>query len=310
MRVLVTGAAGFVGSHLVPALSAAGHEVRVLVRAPERYDPPDCVAVGGGNLLDPDSLGDAFDGIDAVYYLVHSMRAGRDYAERDRQAARNFRVAADAAGIDRVVYLGALGEGGKIDSKHLRSRREVETVLGAGAFELTTLRAAIVIGTDSASFRLIRALVERLPVMLTPQWVHTECRPIDIDDVVTYLVGVLGEPATAGETYDIGGPEVLTYADILRRTGRVCNGREPTSIPVPLLSPWLSARSIGLLTDVLPTGARPLIRGLRTPVVVRDDTIHDVVSVEPTPFETAVERALAGTPRQAHAQRTLAEGVQ
>lgn len=295
MHVLVTGATGFVGSHLVPALRAADHEVSVLVRDPDSYDPPAGVTVAAGDLLDPGSFEHALEGVDAAYYLVHSMRAGSDYAQRDRQAARNFRAAADAAGVDRVVYLGALGEDSEIQSRHLRSRREVEGLLDAGAFDLTTLRAAVVIGTGSASFRLIRGLAEQLPVMLTPRWVRTECQPIAVEDVIGYLVGVLAAPDTAGGTYEIGGPEVMTYAEILRRTGRVVRGSEPAVVPIPILSPRLSARAIGLVTDVPPTVARPLIHGLKTPVVARDDRIDDAVPVERTTFDTAVERALSGT---------------
>ncbi|WP_277542548.1 NAD(P)H-binding protein [Haloarcula laminariae] len=300
MRVLVTGATGFVGSHLVPALRAAGHDVTVLVRDPDGYDPPSGVTVAAGDLLDPGSFEHALADADAAYYLVHSMRAGSDYAERDRRAARNFRAAADAAGVDRVVYLGALGEDDELQSRHLRSRREVEGILGAGAFDLTTLRAAVVIGTGSASFRLIRGLAEQLPVMFTPRWVRTECQPIAVEDVIEYLVGVLAVPDTAGETYEIGGPEVITYADILRRTGRVVRDSEPAVVPIPILSPRLSARAIGLVTDVPSTVARPLIHGLKTPVVARDDSIHDAVPVELTPFDTAVERALSGTRQRVH----------
>jgi len=300
----VTGATGFVGSHLVSALSAAGHDVRALVRDPTGYDAAPGVDVASGDLLEPGSFATALEGIDAAYYLVHSMRAGSDYAERDRQAARNFRAAADAAGVARTVYLGALGDDDALDSRHLRSRREVGRILAGGRADLTTLRAAIVIGTGSASFRLVRELTERLPVMLTPRWVRTECQPIAIGDVVAYLVGVLDRPETAGETYDIGGPEVLTYADILRRTGRVIHGREPAVVPIPILSPWLSARTIGLVTDVTPTVARPLIHGLTTPVVARDNRIRRSVPVELTTFETAVERAVAGTrDRNGHQQR-------
>jgi uncharacterized protein YbjT (DUF2867 family) len=310
MHVLVTGATGFVGSHLVSALRAAGHEVRVLVREPAGYDPPPGVEVAGGDLLDPESFEHALDSVDAAYYLVHSMLAGSDYAERDRRAASNFRAAADAAGVDRVVYLGALGNDNEMESEHLRSRREVEGVLGAGEFELTTLRAAIVIGTGSASFRLIRGLAEKLPVMLTPRWVRTECHPIAIGDVIEYLVGVLGKPATAGETYEIGGPEVLTYADILRRTGRVMHGREPAIVPIPILSPWLSARAIGLVTDVPSTVARPLIHGLKTPVVAGDNSIRDVIPVELTTFDTAVERALSGTRQRVPQEPAPVEGIE
>ncbi|WP_135305822.1 NAD(P)H-binding protein [Haloarcula amylovorans] len=308
MHVLVTGATGFVGSHLVPALRAAGHDVRALVREPAAYDAPEGVEVMHGDLLEPGSFEAAFDGVDAAYYLVHSMRAGPDYVERDRRAATNFRNAADAAGLDRVVYLSGLGEDDELRSAHLRSRREVEHLLGEGSYDLTTLRAAIVIGTGSASFRLVRELAERLPVMFTPRWVGTDCHPIAIADVVAYLVGVLDEPTTAGETYDIGGPEVLTYAEILRRTGKVIRGVEPRVVPIPILSPRLSAWSIGLVTDVPSNVARPLIHGLNTPVVATDDSLQRTIPVSLTPFETAVERALDGTRPDGRRRAVVAGG--
>jgi len=292
MHVLVTGATGFVGGELVPALVAAGHEVRALVRDPERYDPPDGVTVVQGDLLDPDSLDGAFDGIEAAYYLVHSMRAGDDFEERDRRAASNFATAASAAGVDRVVYLGGLGEDLDDLSPHLRSRREVEQVLAEGDYALTTLRAAIIVGADSASFRMVRQLVKRLPVMVTPRWVANECQPIAISDVVAYLVGVLDAPETAGETYGIGGPDVLTYREMLVRTAGAMGRTRPLILSVPVLTPQLSSYWVGLVTDVPASVARPLILGLKNPVVVTDDSIRDHVDVELTPFDDAVCRAL------------------
>lgn len=293
MRVLVTGATGFVGRRLVPALVEAGHEVMTLVRDPDRYDLPPGVTVESGDLLDPGSFEAALDGVEVAYYLVHSMQAGGDYAERDRRAARNFVDAADTAGVDRVVYLGGLGEDRDDLSEHLRSRREVERVLADGAFDLTTLRAAIIIGDGSASFEMIRGLADRLPVMITPRWVQTECQPIAVDDVIAYLVGVLDAPETRGETFEVGGPEVLTYESLIRRTARLTEGREPIILPVPVLTPELSSYWIGLVTPVSASVARPLVHGLKNPVVVTDHRIESLVEVEPTPLETAVLRALS-----------------
>jgi len=267
MRVLVTGATGFIGGRLVPALLAAGHDVTVLVRDASSYDAPDGVRVVEGDLLEPGSFGAALD-VEAAYYLVHSMRAGGDFEERDRQAARNFARAASEGAVERVIYLGGLGEEGEELSEHLQSRRDVERLLDGGDYALTTLRAAIVLGEGSASFEMIRQLAGRLPVMITPRWVHTRAQPIAIDDVLAYLVGVLDVPETAGETYEIGGPDVLTYGEILKRTGRKM-GREPRLVAVPVLSPRLSSYWVELMTDV-PTGvARPLIEGLRNPVSSR-----------------------------------------
>jgi len=293
MRVLVTGATGFVGGRLVPALLDAGHEVVALVRDADRYDPPDGVAVVEGDLLDPASLEDCFAGVDAAYYLVHSMQTGGDFAARDRAAARNFADAARGSALGRVVYLGGLGETGDDLSAHLKSRREVEAILADGDFELTVLRAAVIVGDGSASFRLMRELVSKLPVMITPRWVRSDCQPIAVADVIAYLVGVLDAPETGGETYEIGGPEVLSYAEMLRRTARIA-GRPLVLVPVPFLTPTLSAHWLRLVTDVPASVARPLVEGLKNPVVADDDRIRELVPVELTPFDAAVERALAG----------------
>jgi uncharacterized protein YbjT (DUF2867 family) len=291
VRVLVTGATGFVGSRLVPELVAAGHNVRALVRDPERYDPPEGVEVVVGDLLDSDSLAGVFDGVEAAYYLVHSMGSGGDFAERDRRAARNFADAAEAAGVGRVVYLGGLGEDRDELSEHLKSRREVEAILADADPALTTLRAAVIVGAGSAGFDLVVQLVKRLPVMVTPQWVRTPCQPIAVRDVVSYLVGVLDESETAGETYEIGGPEVLSYQTMMERTAALVDQRLYI-LPVPVLSPKLSTYWVDLVTDVPRSVAHPLIHGLKNPVVVHDDSIRDVLPFELTPFEDAARDAL------------------
>jgi uncharacterized protein YbjT (DUF2867 family) len=290
MRVLVTGATGFVGSRLVPALRAAGHDIAVLVRDASAYDAPEDVRVVEGDLLEPGSFDAGLD-VDAAYYLVHSMRSGGDFEERDRRAAENFAAAATDAGVDRVIYLGGLGEDRDRLSEHLRSRREVERILGDGGYALTTLRAAILIGDGSASFEMIEQLSTRLPVMVTPRWVETKCQPIFVDDAIEYLVGVLDVSKTAGETYEIGGPEVLTYREILTRVG-TRRGHRPIVVPVPVLSPKLSSLWVGLVTDVPASVARPLIEGLKNPVVVQDHRIESLIDVDRTPFDEAVDRAL------------------
>ena len=292
MNILVTGATGFVGRSLVPALRSAGHPVTAMTRDPSSYEPPAGVSVVEGDLLEPASLEGAFANIDVAYYLVHSLDTGRAFAERDRQAARHFVQAATDAGVDRVIYLGGLGETGEDLSEHLRSRREVEAILREGGYALTTLRAGIIIGNGSASFTMIRQLAKTLPIMVTPKWVRTECQPIAIRDVIEYLVGVLEVPESAGETFEIGGPEVLTYEDALRRTARHF-GKRPLIIPVPVLSPQLSVYWVDLVTDVPRSIAHPLVYGLKNPVVVTDDCIRKLVPITLTPFDEAVEHALA-----------------
>jgi uncharacterized protein YbjT (DUF2867 family) len=292
MRVLVTGATGFVGGRLVPSLLQRGHEVVSLVRDPADYDAPPGVTVVEADLLEPATLDDPLADVDAAYYLVHSMDDGsEDFAERDRRAARNFAQAASVGAVERVVYLSGLGEESDDLSKHLQSRREVEHVLGEGDYDLTVLRAAVIVGSDSASFQLIRQLVERLPVMVTPRWVRNDCQPIGIEDALEYLVGVLGAPETAGGTYEIGGPDVLTYQAMLRRTAAAL-GRTLFIIPVPVLSPKLSAYWLDLVTTMPRSITHPLVAGLRNPVVVNDDSIREHVDVDLTPFDETVRRAL------------------
>lgn len=291
MNILVTGATGFVGSSLLPALVSADHAVTTMTRDASSYEPPNGVSVVEGDLLEPSTLAGDFEDCDVAYYLVHSLQAGEAFAERDREAARNFARAASDAGVGRVIYLGGLGETGEELSEHLRSRREVEAVLAEGEYALTTLRAAIIIGHGSSSFTMIRQLAGRLPVMVTPRWVRTECQPIGIRDVVAYLTGVLEVPETAGETFEIGGPEVLTYEAVLRRTANQL-GNKPLIIPVPVLTPALSVYWVDLVTDVPKTVAHPLIYGLKNPVVVTDDRIRDLVTIELTPFDEALADAL------------------
>lgn len=292
MNVLLTGASGFVGSRLLPELVAAEHDVSVLTRHPESYDEPEGVAVFEGDVLEPGSFDDALANVDAAYYLIHAMGEGKGFEQRDRQGARNFAEAASEHGVERVVYLSGLGVEADDLSTHLRSRQEVEQVLSEGEYELTVLRAAVIVGDGSASFRMVRQLAKRLPVMITPRWVSTRVQPIAISDVIAYLVGILDEPETAGETYEVGGPEVLTYKEMLIETGRLLTGRKPFVVPIPFLTPRLSAHWVDLVTDVPASVAYPLIDGMTTDVVVTDDSIRSVVPVELTPFKTAVRRAL------------------
>ncbi|HEY5974279.1 MAG TPA: NADH-binding protein [Geobacteraceae bacterium] len=221
------------------------------------------------------------------------MAAGRAGFElRDREAARNFVAAANRAGLRRTVYLGGLGEITGSLSEHLQSRREVAEILAEGAFQTTSLRAAVIIGAGGASFEMIRALVKRLPVMITPRWVTTRCQPIAVGDVIRYLTGCLTDQRTAGETFDIGGPEVLTYREMMERFAALEN-RQIFIVPVPLLTPKLSSYWVGLITPVKPSISMPLIEGLANEVVCRDDRIRKLLPFPLTPYDEAIRIALA-----------------
>lgn len=293
MRVLVTGATGFVGGHLLPALCAAGHDCTALTRDAARYDGPEAVRVVEGDLLEPSSFEHALEDCEAAYYLVHSMGSA-DFESRDRRAARNFARAASDAGLSRVVYLGGLGSESEALSAHLRSRHEVERVLAEGDYALTTLRAAVIVGAGGASFEMVRQFVAHLPPVVTlplPTAVGTECQPIAIEDVVAYLLGVLAVPETAGETFDIGGPEVLTYRELIQHIARAA-GRHLFVLAVPGISERASAYWISRLTDVPEPTVSALMRGLDNRVVVRNGEIDEYVAVEHTPIDAAVERAM------------------
>ncbi|HEY6009289.1 MAG TPA: NAD(P)H-binding protein [Geobacteraceae bacterium] len=291
-RVLVTGATGFIGRRLVQALAAEGYRLRVLVRRVDAQVPPG-VEVAVGDLLERQGLDAALAGVDTAFYLVHSMAAGRaGFERRDRQAAENFCVAADRAGLRRLIYLGGLGEAGNGLSEHLASRREVADILRRGRFLTTCLRAAVIIGAGGASYEMIKVLVRRLPVMITPRWVSTRCQPIAVGDVVRYLVGCLCDERTAGETFDIGGPEILSYRQMMERFARLEN-RALFIVPVPLLTPKLSSYWVGLITPVRPSISMPLIEGVKNEVVCRDNRLRAFLPFPLTPYDEAVKIALA-----------------
>jgi uncharacterized protein YbjT (DUF2867 family) len=288
MKVLVAGSSGFVGRRLCPALQAAGHSVQAMTRHPDTYSGAGTPVYG--DVHEADSLAAALAGCDAAYYLVHSL-GNADFTRRDADAAREFAQAAADAGLGRIIYLGGLGDDGDDLSEHLRSRREVEHLLGSAGVPVTTLRAGIIIGHGGISWEITRQLVEHLPAMITPRWVRTRTQPIAVDDVIRYLVGVLEEPAAEGRTFEVGGPDVLAYVDMLRRVA-VIEGRHLWVIPVPLLSPRLSSRWLSLVTNVdVPTG-RSLIDSMSNEVVVRDKSIRELVDFEPMSYDEAVLAAL------------------
>jgi len=288
MKVLVTGASGFIGRRLCRGLVEAGHEVRAMTRRPERYAGPGEAVYG--DVSRPDSLAAALAGCQSAYYLVHSLDR-REFEERDAAAARAFAAAAHRGQLDRIVYLGGLGNDEDVLSAHLRSRREVERLLAAGDVPVTTLRAGIVVGHGGISWELTRQLVERLPMMITPRWVRTRTQPIAVADVVRYLSAVLVVPEAAGRTFEIGGPDVLEYGQMLHRVARI-EGRRRIVLPVPLLTPRLSSRWLALVTDVDTRTGRALIDSMINEVVVRDAAIRKLVPFDPIDYDTAVLQAL------------------
>lgn len=290
--VLVTGASGFIGRLLTKALLAEELQVRCMMRRAS-FHPDGSVETVHGDLLKPATLPAAMAGVDTAFYLVHSMAGGRaGFERRDREAAENFVRAAELAGIRRVIYLGGLGETGDDLSEHLKSRLEVAQILRSGNFATTFLRAAIIIGADGASFEMVKALVERLPVMITPRWVTTRCQPIAVTDVISYLVGCLKDERTSGGTFDIGGPDVITYKEMMERFGRI-RGRALFILPVPVLTPRLSSYWVGFITPVPPSVSMPLIEGLRNEVVCREHAIRQLIPLQLTSYDEAVRLALA-----------------
>jgi uncharacterized protein YbjT (DUF2867 family) len=287
--VLVTGASGFVGSHLSRALVEQGHQVRAMTRHPESYTGAGTAVAG--DVGDAESLVAAFVGVEVAYYLVHSLDSD-DFEDIDADAALNFGGAAADAGVERIIYLGGLGVDDGDLSAHLRSRRQVEQLLSVAGVPVTALRAAVVVGHGGISWEITRQLVDHLPVMLTPAWVNTRTQPIALPDVIRYLVGVLDAPEARGRVFEIGGPEVLRYIDMLQRAAGVQGKRLP-NLSVPLISPRLSSGWLALMTDVDLATARNLVESMTNEVIVHDRSIYDVVPGETMGYDDAVRLALA-----------------
>jgi uncharacterized protein YbjT (DUF2867 family) len=290
LTVLLTGATGFVGRRLAPALVEAGHAVRAMTRHPETYDGAGDPV--GGDVFDADSLTEPLAGADVAIYLVHSLD-DPDFERKDAEAARAFGRAAAEAGVQQIVYMGGLGADNENLSPHLRSRREVEALLGEAGVPVTVLRAAIVVGAGGISWELTRQLVKNLPAMVVPRWVSTMTQPIAVDDVIRYLAGVIGKEEALGRVFEIGGADRLTYLEMLQVAAEVRGGHRVPIVQVPVLTPRLSSYWLALVTDVDTTTGRNLIDSMSTEVVVTDHSIREVVPGEPLTYAEAVRRALA-----------------
>ncbi len=292
-RILVTGATGYVGGRLLTLLQQRGVRVRCLTRRPdvlsEKINPN--TEVVAGDVLNRDSLAAALENIGVAYYFVHSMGATRDFEQEDRIAAENFAKAAAEAGVRRIIYLGGLGARNEKLSKHLRSRQETGDILRQYHPRVTEFRASIVIGSGSLSFEMIRALVERLPVMICPRWVQVKAQPIAIEDLLAYLVAALDLPIGPPQVYEIGGPEQVSYGQIMQEYARQ-RGLRRWMIPIPLLTPYLSSLWLGLVTPLYARVGRKLVESLKNPTLVSNNLAHTTFAIGPRPLKDAIARAL------------------
>ncbi len=303
--LLLTGATGYVGGRLLRALEGGGWRVRCLARRPEYLAPRVAAGTGvvQGDCLDPATLRAALEGVHTAYYLVHSMGATGDFAVQDRRAAANFGAAARAAGVQRIVYLGGLGGEDSGLSAHLRSRHETGDVLRESGVAVIELRASIILGSGSLSFELIRALTERVPIMICPSWVRTIAQPIAIEDVIAYLVAALDLPLETGSrVFEIGGADRVSYGDIMREYARQ-RGLRRLMIPVPVLTPYLSSLWLGLVTPVYARVGRKLIEGMRNPTAVEDDAALRAFPIRPRGLSQAIARAMRNEDRELAATR-------
>jgi uncharacterized protein YbjT (DUF2867 family) len=293
--ILLTGGSGYVGGRLIPLLEQQEVKLRCLARSPDKLRPgvKGTTEIVQGDVLDAFSLDPALRGVQTAYYLVHLMSGSKDFEREDREAASNFAEAAKKAGVRRIIYLGGLGDDSDAQlSPHLRSRHEVGKILRDSGLETIEFRASMVVGTGSLSFDLVKALTDRLPVMLCPRWLSTPTQPIAVDDVLAYLLAAKDLPAAESRIFEIGGTDVVSYGDLIREYARQKNLRR-WLISVPVLTPYLSSLWLALVTPTSFEVGRHLIEGLKNPTVVRDKTALEVFPIRPTGVREAVEKALA-----------------
>lgn len=292
-RILLTGATGYVGGRLLPLLERKGLPVRCLTRRPEALQArvSATTELVRGDVLDSSTLSEAFRNVQTAYFLVHCMGAGGEFEQLEREAAENFAVAAREAGVQRIIYLGGLGDESPDLSPHLRSRHEVGRILRASGAETIEFRAGIIIGSGSLSFELIRSLVERLPVMICPRWVSTATQPIAVDDVLRYLLAAADQPPSESRIFEIGGPDQASYGEIMKEYARQ-RGLRRHMIAVPVLTPYLSSLWLGLVTPVYARVGRKLIEGVRNPTVVRDNAAREAFSIRPRGLSEAIAGAI------------------
>ncbi len=292
-QILLTGATGYIGGRLLAALEKTSHSVRCLARRPEFLRPrvKPRTQIVTGDCLNQASLQGAFSGVDTAYYLVHSMGSATDFETQDRTAAMNFGAAAQASGVQRIVYVGGLGSGEDMLSKHLRSRHETGELLRASGVPVIEFRSGIVLGSGSLSFELIRTLVERLPIMTCPSWVRTPTQPIAIEDLIGYLLAVLDHPLGPSQVFEVGGSDRVSYSEIMLEYAKQ-RGLRRRLVPIPLLTPRLSSLWLGLTTPVYARIGRKLIESLRNPTVVQDDSVKHFFPIRPMGLRDAIRRAI------------------
>lgn len=302
--ILLTGATGYIGGRLLHTLESKGHSIRCLARRPEYLKPKVSAKteIVKGDVLERESLTSAMQGVKVAYYLVHSMGSKGSFEENDRLAAHNFGEMAKAAGVERIIYIGGLGDDNETLSPHLRSRQEVGHILRQSGVPVLEFRASIVIGSGSLSFEMIRSLVERLPIMITPRWVSVSAQPIAIEDLIAYLLAALDLPVSKCDIYEIGGSDQVSYADIMRVYAR-CRNMRVRMIPVPVLTPYISSLWLGLITPLYARIGRKLIESIVHSTVVRDNKALEIFDIKPRGIEDAIKHAMVNEDREYTATR-------